>query len=62
MADIDQIRKDCESDLFLYAQIMFPNRYFGDVHSEMFRFFQNSLEKAMKKHYRFLLMAMSLNK
>ena len=48
MADINQIRKDCESDLFLYAQIMFPNRYFGDVHSEMFRFFQNSLEKAMK--------------
>lgn len=48
MASIDQVRKDCENDLFLYAQVMFPKRYFGEVHEEMFRFFQNSLEKAME--------------
>ena len=43
-----EIRKECEQDLFLYAQMMFPNRYFGDVHQDMFAFFQQSLEKAME--------------
>jgi len=45
---LDEIREQCESDLFTFAQIMFPKRYFGDLHSDMFRFFQNSLEKAME--------------
>lgn len=43
-----EIKRDCENDLFLYAKLMFPNRYFGDVHEDMFRFFQDSLERAMK--------------
>ncbi|QDP52431.1 MAG: putative terminase large subunit [Prokaryotic dsDNA virus sp.] len=45
----EQIRKDCESSLYTYAQVMFPERYFGDVHEEMFHFFQKSLETAMEK-------------
>lgn len=45
--DIDSIRQECEQDLFTYAQMMFPKRYFGDVHQEMFGFFQDSLESAM---------------
>ena len=45
---IEQLKKDCESDLFFYAQVMFPSRYFGEVHEEMFRFFQRSLEEAME--------------
>lgn len=45
---IDNIRLECENSLYTYAQVMFPNRYFGDVHEEMFNFFQRSLEKAMK--------------
>lgn len=45
---IDQIRKDCENDLFTYAKVMFPKRYFGDLHRDMFRFFQDSLENAMR--------------
>lgn len=43
-----EIRQECEQDLYLYAQMMFPNRYFGDVHQDMFAFFQKSLEKAME--------------
>lgn len=41
-------RKACEADLYTYAQMMFPNRYFGDVHEDMFYFFQKSLEEAME--------------
>lgn len=44
---IDDIRIECENSLYTYAQVMFPKRYFGDVHEEMFNFFQQSLEKAM---------------
>lgn len=44
----DDYRKACEDSLFYYAQMMFPNRYFGDVHEDMFHFFQRSLEKAME--------------
>ena len=45
--NLDTIRKECEDSLYTYAQIMFPNRYFGDVHRNMFMFFQTSLEQAM---------------
>jgi hypothetical protein len=48
LTSIDNIRKECEQDLFTYAQVMFPKRYYGDLHRDMFRFFQNSLEYAMK--------------
>lgn len=43
-----QARDLMESSLWVYAQAMFPNRYFGDVHEEMFNFFQKSLEDAME--------------
>ena len=46
---IEQLRKDCEDDLYFYAQLMFPERYFGDVHRELFNFFQRSLFEAMKE-------------
>jgi hypothetical protein len=45
---VDDIRELCESSLFEYAKVMFPNRYFGDVHEELFNFFQKSLEYAME--------------
>jgi hypothetical protein len=45
---LSEIRQNCENSLYYYAQLMFPNRYFGDVHEEMFRFFQKSLETAME--------------
>jgi len=45
---LDEIRQRCEVDLFFYAKLMFPNRYFGDVHEDMFAFFQRSLEVAME--------------
>lgn len=45
---VDDIRELCESSLFEYAKVMFPNRYFGDVHEELFMFFQKSLENAME--------------
>lgn len=44
---LDQLRQLAENDLFTYAKLMFPKRYFGDVHEEMFMFFQRSLETAM---------------
>lgn len=47
MSEIESIRQTCEQDLFTYAQMMFPKRYFGDLHRDLFRFFQNSLEHAM---------------
>lgn len=47
MATSEEIRLACEADLFTFAQLMFPERYFGDVHRDMFRFFQESLEHAM---------------
>lgn len=48
MATNEEIRLACESDLFTFARMMFPKRYFGDVHRDMFRFFQDSLDHAMK--------------
>jgi hypothetical protein len=46
---LDEIRTRCENDLYYYAQMMFPDRYFGDVHEEMFLYFQRSLERGMKE-------------
>lgn len=43
-----QAKELMESSLWVYAQAMFPNRYFGDVHEEMFNFFQKSLEDAIE--------------
>ena len=37
---LDEIRQRCEDDLFFYARVMFPNYYYGDVHKELFEFFQ----------------------
>ena len=48
MTSIQDIRVECEQDLFTYAQVMFPDRYFGDLHRGMFRFFQESLLFAME--------------
>lgn len=45
---LEQDRLECENDLFFYAQLMFPERVFGDVHEDMFRYFQNSFEKGME--------------
>jgi len=45
---VEQMAKDCLSDLYTYAQMMLPDRYFGDVHAEFFRFFQKSLENAVE--------------
>jgi len=45
---LDDLRSQCEQSLYYYAQMMFPDRYFGDVHREMFNFFQRSLEEAME--------------
>jgi hypothetical protein len=44
----EHIIKECENSLYSYAQIMFPNRYFGDVHRDMFMFFEDSLYKALE--------------
>jgi hypothetical protein len=45
---LDDIRQECLSDLYTYAQVMFPKRYLGDVHKDMFRFFQKSLEQVIE--------------
>lgn len=34
------IRAACENDLYTYATMMFPDRYYGDVHKEFFRWLQ----------------------
>ena len=45
---LDEIRERCEKDLYYYAQLHFPDRYFGDVHQELFLSFQKSLFGAME--------------
>lgn len=35
-----EIRDSCKSSLFAYAQWCFPDRYYGDLHREMFDFIQ----------------------
>ena len=49
MTELEQARKICEQDLFTYAQMMFPKRYFGDLHRDLFYFFQESLKEAMSE-------------
>lgn len=39
-AELKEIRQACESDLFTFARVMFPDRYYGEVHKELFRYFQ----------------------
>jgi hypothetical protein len=46
---IEEIRQECEDSLYVYAQIMFPNRYFGDVHRDMFMFFEESLKRGLEE-------------
>ncbi len=46
--ELELLRTECENDLFFYAQMMFPKRYFGDVHKEMFQFFQKGFLEAME--------------
>lgn len=41
MSKYDELREKCEADLFSFAQTMFPNRYFGDLHQQMFTFWSN---------------------
>ena len=36
--DLLEARKLCEDDLYVFAQMMYPDRYYGDVHKEFFRF------------------------
>jgi hypothetical protein len=38
--EIKQLREACESDLFTFAKYVYPDRYYGDVHKELFRWFQ----------------------
>lgn len=43
-----QAKEAMENSLWVYAQAMFPNRYFGDVHRDFFNYFQKSLEDALE--------------
>lgn len=38
--EIKELRELCELSLFEFAQWIFPDRYYGDVHRELFAFFQ----------------------
>lgn len=38
--NLEEIRTRCENDLFFFARVMFPNHYYGDVHRQLFEFFQ----------------------
>lgn len=40
-ADVQAIRESCEADLYTFAQMMFPDRYYGDMHKEFFLFLQS---------------------
>ena len=44
MSNLDIIRKECEESLKAYAAWISPDRYYGDVHDDMFDFFQAALE------------------
>lgn len=39
--DITELRTSCEEDLYTFACVMFPDRYYGDVHKELFYYFQH---------------------
>lgn len=36
----DEIRSICEADAFEFAQWVMPDRYYGDVHKDLFHYFQ----------------------
>ena len=38
--EYQQLRDICESSLYSFACTMFPNRYYGDVHKELFNWWQ----------------------
>lgn len=38
---LSSIREACEADLYTFAQTMFPDRYYGDIHKEFFYFLQH---------------------
>ena len=42
--DLESLRKECEQDLKSYAQWISPDRYYGDVHWDMFDFFQSAIQ------------------
>ena len=48
MSNLAEARELCEKDLYTFAQMMFPDRYYGDVHREFFTFLQ-------KEEHQFLL-------
>lgn len=35
-----EVRSACEADLYTFASMMFPDRYYGDIHKEFFRWLQ----------------------
>ena len=37
---LEEARRLCEDDLATFAQVMFPDRYYGDVHKEFFAWLQ----------------------
>lgn len=37
---LKELRELCENDLVSFAKYIFPDRYYGDVHEELFRWFQ----------------------
>lgn len=39
-ATIDEVREQCEARLFDFARLMFPNRTYGEVHKDLFDYFQ----------------------
>lgn len=41
-SDYDEIREAAESDLWTFAQLLHPERVYGEIHKEVFRFLQNS--------------------
>lgn len=41
MASLEEARRLCEESLATFAQVMFPDRYYGDVHKEFFNWLQS---------------------
>ena len=42
-----EVADKCLNDLYYYAQVMFPERYFGEVHKELFNYFQLACDDAL---------------
>lgn len=41
MNDLDEVRQRCKEDCFFFAQIMNPERYYGELHENMYAEFSN---------------------